>query len=146
LWHWDEIGKTLYWDSKTRRMFGVPEQGEIELQTFEAALHPDDRDRVMRTWRDSFEGGIPYSVELRAVRPDGGLRWLRGLGKGHYDKDGNPLYMVGVAFDVTEHKQAEQERLELSGRLIDAQERERSRLARELHDDVEGIRLRTCSR
>src|ERR1700756_3481554 len=50
-------------------------------------------------------------------------------------KDGSPLRMVGVHVDVTEHKTVERERLQLSGRLIDAQEQERVRLARELHDD-----------
>jgi len=54
---------------------------------------------------------------------------------GYYDEAGNPLYMVGVVFDVTERKEAQQERLELSGRLISAQERERHRIAQELHDD-----------
>jgi hypothetical protein len=43
--------------------------------------------------------------------------------------------MVGVVFDMTERKEVEQERLELSRRLIKAQEDERTRLARELHDD-----------
>jgi len=43
--------------------------------------------------------------------------------------------MVGVHVDVTEHKTVERERLQLSGRLINAQEQERARLARELHDD-----------
>src|SRR5215469_1337477 len=43
--------------------------------------------------------------------------------------------MVGVALDVTERKEAEDERVELSGRLINAQEQERARLAREIHDD-----------
>lgn len=97
-WHWDEIEQTLYWDSKTRRMFGVPAQGEITLQTFEDALHPDDRDRVMQNWRHCFEKSLPYSVELRVLRPDGNFHWLQGLGKGHYDKKGKPIYMAGVAF------------------------------------------------
>jgi PAS domain S-box-containing protein len=135
LWHWDETEKTLYWDLKTRKMFGVPAEGKITLQTFEQALHPDDRERVMGIWRHSFENGLPYAVELRAVRPDGSFRWLRGLGKGYHDKHGKPLYMVGAAFDVTARKEADQERFELSGRLINAQENERGRLARELHDD-----------
>jgi signal transduction histidine kinase len=43
--------------------------------------------------------------------------------------------MVGAAFDVTERKEVEQERLEISGRLIRAQEEERRSVARELHDD-----------
>jgi signal transduction histidine kinase len=48
--------------------------------------------------------------------------------------------MVGVVFDIAERKEADQERLDLAGRLINAQEQERSRLARELHDDF-GQRL-----
>jgi signal transduction histidine kinase len=43
--------------------------------------------------------------------------------------------MVGVVFDITQRKQIEHEHLELSGRLIKAHEEERSRIARELHDD-----------
>jgi signal transduction histidine kinase len=46
--------------------------------------------------------------------------------------------MVGVHVDVTERKKIEQERSELSGRLINAQERERALLAREIHDDLVG--------
>jgi PAS domain S-box-containing protein len=135
LWHWDELRKRLHWDLKTREMFGATRHGRVTLQTFVHALHPEDRVRVMRTWRFAFENRLPYSVELRAVRPDGSVRWIHGRGKSYYAKNGTPLYMVGVVFDVTERKEAEQERFELSGRLINAQEKERGRLARELHDD-----------
>lgn len=43
--------------------------------------------------------------------------------------------LVGVLSRIVARKTTEEERLELSGRLIRAQEDERSRLARELHDD-----------
>jgi PAS domain S-box-containing protein len=135
LWYWDERTQLFYWDTKTRAMFGAPLQGNITVQTFLDAIHPEDRDRVMQTWRGAMEQGLPYSVELRAVIPDLGLRWIHARGKGYRDDADKPLYMIGVSFDFTERKQGEQERLELAGRLIHAQERERRRLARELHDD-----------
>ena len=135
LWHWDEVKQSLHWDLKTRQMFGAPTHGKVTLQTFEDALHPDDHDRVLRHWRHCFENSVPYSIEYRAVRSDGSVRWIDARGKEYCDKAGKPLYMVGVVFDITERKEAEQERLELSGRLINAQEQERTRLARDLHDD-----------
>jgi PAS domain S-box-containing protein len=135
LWYWNEVTDDLFWDAKTREMFGVNPVGEVTLEAFYNALHPEDLARVKEIWRYELERGLPYSLEYRALRPDGSIRWIQARGRGYYDKDRKPLCMVGVVFDVTERKLAEQERIELSGRLINAQERERTRLARELHDD-----------
>ena len=108
LWYWDEVRQKLDWDSKTREMFGAPPDGKVSLQTFIDALHPDDRDRVMRHWRHCVENGLPYSIDLRVVRGDGSVRWINARGKAHYGKQGKPPYMVGVVFDVTERKREEQ--------------------------------------
>jgi PAS domain S-box-containing protein len=135
LWYWNEMTNELFWDAKTCEMFGVPVDGEVPLETFYGALHPDDVERVKRTWRDAIEHRLPYETEYRSSRPDGTSRWIFARGSGYYDDTGKPICMVGVVFDMTERKDIEQERLELSGRLINAQEEERSRLARELHDD-----------
>jgi Signal transduction histidine kinase len=116
-------------------MFGVNLVGEVTLDTFYGALHPDDLARVREIWRHEMERGLPYDLEYRALRPDGSVRWIQARGSGYYDKDRKPLCMVGVVFDVTERKLADQELIELSGRLINAQERERTHFARELHDD-----------
>ena len=127
--------KELFWDRKTREMFGVNLVGEVTLDTFYGALHRDDLARVREIWRHEMERGLPYDLEYRALRPDGSVRWIQARGSGYYDKDRKPLCMVGVVFDVTERKLADQELIELSGRLINAQERERTHFARELHDD-----------
>jgi PAS domain S-box-containing protein len=135
LWYWNEETQHVYWDAKTCEIFGVPAGSEKPLQTFYEHVHPDERERVKEVWRYQLEHGLPYELEFRAAREDGSIRWVRALGNGYYDKDGKPTRMVGVVFDITERKEAEQERLELAGLLINAQEQERSRLAREIHDD-----------
>jgi len=135
LWYWDERTQGLFCDRRTREIFGVNLEGEVSLDTFYAALHPDDLTRVKQVWRSQLESGVPYELEYRARRPDGSVRWVNAKGSGYYNKAGKPLYMIGVVFDVTERKSVEQERLELGGRLINIQERESRRLAQEIHDD-----------
>jgi len=135
LWYWNEQTQSLFWDRKTREMFGVNLEGDVTVETFYNALHPDDRARVRDVWRAELESGLPYELEYRARHADGSVRWINARGSGYYDKAGKPLYMIGVVFDITERKRSERERLALSGRLITAQEEERRRLAQEIHDD-----------
>jgi PAS domain S-box-containing protein len=140
LWHWNEQTQDLFCDRKMRDMFGVQLKGKVTPDTFYKALHPDYLTNVRNTWRYQLENGLPYDIEYRCLRPDGSIRWINARGRGYYSKSGKPLYMIGVAFDVTEREQAHQEREQLSGRLINAIEQERSRIAQELHDDL-GQRL-----
>jgi PAS domain S-box-containing protein len=135
LWYWNEPAWDLFWDAKSRDIFGVNQEGTILLDAFYEALHVDDVDSVRKVWRYKLKHGLPYELEYRTKYHDGSIRWVHARGRGYYGKDGIPLRMVGVHVDITERKKVEQERLDLSGRLINAQEQERARLARELHDD-----------
>jgi len=135
LWCWDEVKQDLFYDKKTREILDVPAKGDVTPQTWIDALHPDEKSRHFDAWRHSLEQGLHYDVEYRVQTSDGSVRWIKSRANSYSDRDGKPLRMVGVVFDITKRKVAKQERQKLSRRLINAQERERARLARELHDD-----------
>jgi PAS domain S-box-containing protein len=120
LWYWNEVTEILFADQKTREIFGVSQDGEVTVETFYNAMHPDDLERVREVWRYALESGLPYELEYRALRPDGSVRWVNARGKGYYNGAGKPLYMIGVVFDITERKEIEQERLVLGEQLAHA--------------------------
>jgi signal transduction histidine kinase len=76
----------------------------------------------------------------RIIRPDGTVIWVERNSRAHFDEQGKMLRIVGMVGDITERKRAEEVLSSMSHRLIEAQERERARIARELHDDM-GQRL-----
>jgi len=135
LWHWNERTHSLFCDPNARRMFGVPPTGDVTQDSICRAVHPNDQGAVRLMWRHQLEGRGPSELEYRVVAPDGSVRWIDLRGGRCYDRDGTPLYVLGVVFDVTDRKRVEQERLDLATRLMEAQEQERKRLAQEIHDD-----------
>jgi signal transduction histidine kinase len=135
LWYWDEVNQRLLWDQKTREIFGVVTAGEVALEEFYRILDAADHDRVKHDWRYALENRQPFELRYRLVKLDGTIRRIHARGRACYDGEGKPVCMVGVVFDITEGQETEREQIELSGRLINAQEQERARVAREIHDD-----------
>lgn len=114
------------------------------------AVHPEDRDRLIATYTPAFEKRTRVMAEYRLRSADGTYRWLLASGVPMYGPDGSYSGYVGCDFDITERKNAEEvmresrsaleasnrEIQQLAGRLIEAQDAERARIARDLHDDV----------
>src|SRR4051812_14398653 len=98
-------------------------------------VHPDDLSRCMVAYARSFEAREPFSMEFRLRRHDGEYRWVLDNGVPRLESDGSFAGYVGAAVDVTKQKLAEQELASLSRKLLEALEQERTRIARELHDD-----------
>jgi PAS domain S-box-containing protein len=99
-------------------------------------LHPEDVDRCLRTYFNAFDSRETFQVEYRLRRHDGEYCWVFDHGLPRYNPDGSFLGYIGSAIDITQRKQAEEALSSVSRRLIEAQETERTRIARELHDDV----------
>jgi signal transduction histidine kinase len=75
-------------------------------------------------------------MQYRLRRYDGEYRWVLDMGVPRLNLDGFFAGYIGSCLDVTDHKEAEQALAEMGRRLIEAHEEERTRIARELHDDV----------
>jgi PAS domain S-box-containing protein len=100
------------------------------------SVHPEDRERCLETYLLAFDSRQPFTLEYRLRRHDGEYRWILDSGVPRFGQDGTFEGYAGSALDVTDRKKTEEAFSNLSGRLIEAQEQERRRIARELHDDI----------
>ena len=107
------------------------------------AVHPEDLDPALSIYDSAFQARLPWSLEYRLRRADGAYRWMLASGVPRYESDGSFAGYVGCDIDITERKNAEDQVREsraeiwhLAGRLLEAQDNERARIARDLHDDV----------
>ena len=80
--------------------------------------------------------GAPYELDLELARADGTHRWVTGRGEAQRDPSGRIERLRGTVQDITERKRAEEALSSVNRRLIEAQESERARIARDLHDDI----------
>ncbi len=93
--------------------------------------------------RKAVEEGRDHEFDYRMIAADGRTVWLHQV-VNIVSEPGQPIHLAGISFDISELKQA-QERLKiLGGRILKAQDEERSHIARELHDDI-GQRLALAS-
>ena len=108
---------------------------DAAVQNLQAAvLHPDELERCREVYGKAFEQRGPFQLEHRLRRHDAEYRWVVTAGVPRYDADGSFVGYIGTSVDITERKLAEAALA--SQKLIEAHEEEKTRIARELHDDI----------
>lgn len=140
----------LLWMSGTDKLCTYFNRGWLDFtgRTLEQELgngwtegvHPEDLDRCCSSYVQAFDARQKFKLEYRLRRHDGEYRWILDCGVPRYSPDASFCGYIGSCVDVSDLKLSQQEMEKLSGRLIHAQEEERKRVARELHDDF-GQRL-----
>jgi PAS domain S-box-containing protein len=116
---------------------------ELRGKTFIDITHPDDRQASLAGVRKLLAGELTsFSLEKRYIHKDGAMVWARLYTSLMRDQYNEPRYFISVVEDITEKVHAERALREsrrelraLAGRLINAQEEERRRISRQLHDD-----------
>jgi len=160
-WDLDLQRGSIVWDSRQPEIFGRSvETAPKTADEFYQLVHPQDVDRIKRATEAANKSGH-FSEEFRIVGGDGAVRWIAGHGVIVKDPAGRPARMVGVNYDITDNKAA-QARLEqfteelerqvcertqelmssqgqlraLATELNLAEQRERKRIAAEMHDHL----------
>ena len=99
-------------------------------------VHPEDYSECHEVYCRGFDQRQPFRKECRLRRHDGQYRWILDIGVPRFHKDGSFAGYIGSCIDVTDRKLAEETLSGMTRKLVEAQEQERARIARELHDDI----------
>jgi two-component system sensor histidine kinase UhpB len=140
-----DFEKVLYLSPTYETVWGSSrDELYTNLHRLITSIHPDDRDAaaaVLMNARDK-----EFEVEYRIVRPDGGIRWIRDRGFPVRDEQGKVVRFAGLAEDITERRQFEEQLKTtttqlraLSARLQSAREEEGTRISREIHDELGSV-------
>jgi PAS domain S-box-containing protein len=149
IWEWD-IQTDQFFRSKA--LIDIIGSNELETKGFNwwrNRIHPDDRDRVEINVNNLLHNKLSsWQWEYRFKYTDGSYRTVRDRGIVVYEKD-KPVKIIGSLLDLTELKGLEnlllQEKIkhqkEIAKSIIDTQEKERTRLGQELHDNINQLLL-----
>ena len=137
----DHGERNCFIDEQFREICGAPadlQQSWKSLEFWMEHVHPDDLPAILEERQKLHDGRADgISAKYRYQHPAHGQRWIHHLARIAGQRGtGAGVRAYGVIRDITELKQAEEAALEFSGRLLHAQEAERARIAKELHDGL----------
>ncbi|NWG25374.1 MAG: PAS domain S-box protein, partial [Pseudorhodoplanes sp.] len=110
-WEWDFDTGRVVWSPGLEAIHGL-EPGTFggTFDDFARDIHPDDLDKVLRRVQEAVASRSDYHIAYRMRRPDGAERWLEAFGRFVPGTDGESAKLAGVCMDITERRQAEEQR------------------------------------
>ena len=124
-WELDSLSGTPIWSGEIFRIFGLdPRHGPPSFSAHADIIHHEDWDLLNRSMQALSTYGTPYDIIFRILRSNGETGWMHSIASAEKDEDGRVTRMFGTAQDITDLKQAEEERNRLQNQLQQAQKME----------------------
>jgi len=122
LGHWeaDADRKSAIWSPQMFEIAGLPQKESVSLRDFMSLLHPEDLPKFLKGIESSMSEPGGRSMEIRLIRPDGELRWVRMQSDPQREAAASAGKIFGVVLDITEQKAAEENAIRQQRRLMDA--------------------------
>jgi PAS domain S-box-containing protein len=119
--------ESVYVSPQVQEIMGVSVERYLdEPELWLELMDEEDRRRCERAYLDAVAMRRSWAGQYRIRKPDGKLAWIHDETTFLTDAEGNPLFLLGVLYDVTERKRAEEALLESERRERDAAERLRA--------------------
>ncbi|MGW9528628.1 PAS domain S-box protein [Paenibacillus terrae] len=109
-WNWDLVNDVLHFSKEFRSIFGFSVKPvEASIDSFLNVIHPEDKERMIEIITNVILKGIHKETFYRIVLPNGEQKVLRSIWEAEMDERGEqPIQIVGMIQDVTEHQKMEQ--------------------------------------
>jgi PAS domain S-box-containing protein len=115
-WTYDVVSGEVYWDRRYREIFGLSATADPTFDAGIAAVHPQDRQRVVDAITEAASHGTDYIAEFRvSLRED--VHWIMARGRAFRGANGEIIRMAGFVLDITERVRNEDRWREISSRL-----------------------------
>jgi len=132
----DEDIHELYVSPQVEELLGfTQEQWLSDPVLWYHQIHPDDRDLLHQEFARGCATGGPFKAEFRALNRNGSVVWIHGEARVVRDEHGRPLFIQGVAYDISETKRAEAA-MRAGAEQLKASLREKESLLKEIHHRV----------
>ncbi|MBC7829021.1 MAG: PAS domain-containing protein [Chitinophagaceae bacterium] len=149
IWDWDLVTNHVAWNDGIKTIFGY-KHAEIrnEIDWWHQNIHPEDKERVVAKITRHIQAGLKtWKDEYRFRCINGNYKYVFDRGFILFNKDNNPVRLIGAMQDLTDRRKLEQQltnekinkQKQLTQATIEGQEKERSEISRELHDNINQI-------
>lgn len=115
VWDYDLKTGLLVWDETMFELYGTNEDDFTrDFEGFIRHVAPDERDNVRQNFQKSVEGLEDFDMEFPIEKGNGEIRYLAGVATVLKDHNGEPSRVIGINYDITYRKNAENRLLRLS--------------------------------
>jgi PAS domain S-box-containing protein len=107
-WDLDMETREIIYSPRLNEIFGYPAEQKREHHEMVAQLYPKDKRVFDGALKEALKSGI-YFYEVRIIKPDGNIAWIRTEGKVLFNADGAPVRMLGTLLDITEERESREQ-------------------------------------